>query len=134
MRAHLRTCTCACHDVSMYGRYAICMSYSTFNTEIMQTTTVIEYSPMDPYSGSYHQPPVDGHSQQSGYQQGPASFVGHSAAQNDPAEGYQYSAYQAQPSSHRYHGGGLLQTHYNGPRSPVYGHTSGYGATASVSL
>ena len=108
----------------------------------MQTSTVIGYSPMDPYSGSYHQPPVDGRSfhesvaQQSGYQQGPASFSGHSA-QDDSAEGYQYyntgSVYQAQPPSHRYQGGGLLQTQYNGPRSPAYGHTAGYGATATVS-
>ena len=112
----------------------------------MQTSTVIGYSPMDPYSGSYRQPPaMDGHfppgyqsvAPQPGYQQGPASFSGHSA-QNDSAEGYQYhstgsAAYQAQPSSHRYQGGGLLQTQYNGPRSPLYGHAAGYGATTSVS-
>ena len=108
----------------------------------MQTSTVIGYSPMDPYSGSYRQPPaMDGHSSP-GYQQAPASFSGHST-QEDSAEGYQYhstgSAYQAQPptypqpSSHRYQGGGLLQTQYNGPRSPLYGHAAGYGATTSVS-
>ena len=98
---------------------------------------------MDPYSGSYHQPPVEGHSshgyesvaQQSGYQQGPASF---SSAQGADSESYQYynsgSAYQAQPPAHRYQGGGLLQTQYNGPRSPMYGHSAqGYGATATVS-
>ena len=114
----------------------------------MQTSTVIEYSPMDPYSGSYHQPPMDGHSShgypsvahQPGYQQGPASFSSHSAQEHSATQGYQYNnagsaAYQAQPSSHRYQGGGLLQTQYNdGTRSPAYGHISGYGATASVSM
>ena len=111
----------------------------------MQTSTVIEYSPMDPYSGSYHQPPVDGHSshgypsvaQQPGYQQGPASFSSHTAQEHSVTERYQYNnagsgAYQVQPSSHRYQGGGLLHT--DGPRSPAYGHISGYGATASVSM
>ena len=101
---------------------------------------------MDPYSGSYHQPPVDGHSshgypsvaQQPGYQQGPASFSSHTAQERSATEGYQYNnagsgAYQVHPSSHRlYQGGGLL--HNDGPRSPAYGHISGYGATASVSM
>lgn len=70
--------------------------------------------------------------QQPGYQQGPASFS------SADSEGYQYynsgSAYQAQPPTHRYQGGGLLQAQFNGQRSPVYGHGAGYGATASVSM
>ena len=101
---------------------------------------------MDPYSGSYHQPPLEGHpphrgyqavtaQQPRGYQQGPASFSDHSHGD----DGYRYynsGTYQAHPAPvlHRYQGGGLLQTEKYGPRSPMYGHTTGYGAATSVSL